>query len=120
MAGEHGGIIEKRLGALVKNGRLTEAQRNEFTQLEAYMESGERPGGPASFRKTNDAYIPLLEKVLRAMIAIKEPLAEAKYRIFIEEKGTMGPAVFLTPWDMTLSYLDRQIGNLEEVIKFYS
>jgi len=54
-----------------------------------------------------------------SLVALNEPHAMEKRRIFIEKKGTMGPAVFLTPREMTLSYLDRQIGNAEDVARFY-
>jgi hypothetical protein len=57
--------------------------------------------------------------VLEAAVKIGEPHAEDKRQAFIEEKGTMGPAVFLTPWDITLAYLDQTIGSFDDVAKFY-
>jgi hypothetical protein len=35
------------------------------------------------------------------------------------EKGTMAPAVFLTPWDLTLAFLDRHTGDFADVAAFY-
>ena len=35
------------------------------------------------------------------------------------ERGSAGPAVFLTPWEMTLTQLDEEVGELESVAAFY-
>ena len=62
----------------------------------------------------------LLEKVLQGLVKIGEPHSNEKLDAFLAEVGTMGPAVFLTPWDMTLFYLDEQIGSIKEVEEFYT
>ncbi len=72
-----------------------------------------------SFQMSNDEYMRLLYKVLKAAVKAGEPHSRKKLQDFIEEKGTQGPAVYNTPWDMTLADLDKHIGDIEEVASFY-
>ena len=113
-------VRRRRLDWLASRTRLTKRQAEEFEGLEDRMNSG-RTGEDwlQSYHTSNDDYMRLLQRVLEAAVAAGEPHAREKLRAVIEEKGTMGPAVFLTPWEMTLAYLDREYGSFAEVAAHY-
>jgi hypothetical protein len=119
----HEGYVElrrARLATFARRTRLTARQIAEFEDLEDRMNDGETGADwLRSYYLSNDDYLRLLEKVLKAAVAVGEPHAREKHRAFIEEKGTMAPAVFLTPWDLTLAYLDREYGEMSDVARFY-
>lgn len=116
-------LMDKRLDVLAARGLISETGRSEFLRLEEFVENGKRGDKWEewldSFRQTNDAYIPLLRKVLEGMKAVNEPYAYAKYAEFMSELGTMTPGVYSNPWNMTLNYLDGQVGDAEEIKRFY-
>ncbi len=72
------------------------------------------------FHNSNDDYLPLLERVLKGLVRLGEPGAREKLNLFLEERGATGPAVFLTPWELTLTQLDEEMDDLEEIAAFYS
>lgn len=116
-------LMQRRLGRLAQRGLISGNECTTFLQLEEFVEHGRRGDKweewLASFRQTNDAYIPLLRKVLEGMKAVNEPYAYAKYAEFMSELGTMTPGVYSNPWGMTLNYLDGQVGDAEEIKRFY-
>lgn len=113
-------VRRSRLERLARKTRLTPREVAQFEELEDKMNSGDTGADwLRSFHLSNDDYLRLLEKVLKAAVALGEPHAREKYQTFIEEKGSMSPAVFLTPWDLTLAYLDREVGEFEDVERFY-
>ena len=73
----------------------------------------------ASYQRSDDIYKRYLEKLLKALKTIGEPHADEKLQAVIEELATMGPAVFLTPWELTLKYLDAEYGNFNDIKEFY-
>jgi hypothetical protein len=116
-------LFTTRLAALVRRRILTGSEADRFTKLEGLMQSptdGTDDALMVRFHDSNDAYLPLLERVLRGLVRIGEPLAREKLDLFLEERGSQGPAVFLTPWEMTLTYLDDELGKLESISAFYS
>lgn len=114
-------ILDKRMSRLIREGHLTPSQADEFYELNAFMKSDrKREEFFTSFKKTDDRYKPLLERILVGMMNINEPFAMKKYNDFLAEKGTMSVAGYLTQWELTLSDLDASAGHIEEIIKFYS
>jgi hypothetical protein len=108
--------------ALIGRHLLTRSQAERFQELESLMHSphGESEGELLNrFHRSNDDYLPLLEQVLRGLVRLGEPWAQEKMNHFLEERGFQGPAVFLTPWEMTLTQLDEEVGRLDEVAVFY-
>ncbi|MFA5888511.1 MAG: hypothetical protein WC852_07420 [Candidatus Nanoarchaeia archaeon] len=118
-------LMKTRLERLVKGSFISDAEMENFVELEGFVDHGRRGDNweewLASFQKTNDNYIPLLKKVLAGMKAMGEPYADGKYTEFMKEFGTMAPGVYSNPWDMTLTSLDvdPKLGNAEEVAAFY-
>lgn len=113
-------INKKRFRILVEAGCLTESESKKFLELETILNNPKKDKDwLSSFHCSNDSYRPLLEKVLKGLTFIEEPHSKEKYKEYMEELGTMSPAVFLTPWTMTLNYLDTNVGNIEEIKKFY-
>ncbi|MDJ0765956.1 MAG: hypothetical protein QNJ97_23430 [Myxococcota bacterium] len=114
-------LMALRLKLLVGKGLISQQMADAFPRLEAAMNQGGLLGENflASYQKSDDLYKRYLEKITRALKAIGEPHAEEKHRIVVEELATMGPAVFLTPWEITLSYLDRTYGDMDDVMRFY-
>lgn len=113
-------IREMRLAALAERAYLRKRDIEEFVELEDRMNSGDLgEDWLRSFHLSNDNYMRLLQKVLKAAVKVGEPWAKEKLQVFVEEKGCQGPAVYLTPWDMTLAYLDQTEGRFEDVAAFY-
>lgn len=112
-------INQKRFEKIAEKGCLSSQKLKLFQELEIELEEGANKNWLDAFHKNNGQYPRLLEQVLESLIKLGEPHAQKKYNSFLEEKGTMAPAVFLTPWDMTLEYLDKNIGDIAEIKKFY-
>ncbi len=111
---------QQRIKTLLQRTRLSARDAREFVELEDRMNSGDTgEDWLRSYHLSNDDYMRLFQKVLEAAVQLGEPHAKVKLQAFIEEKGTMGPAVFLTPWDVTLAYLDREYGAFSDVADFY-
>ncbi len=110
-------LLKMRLERLQAAGRLSRRDVERFLQLDAQMR-GKSASAMDAFHRGRE-YRALLERVLDALVELGEPQAAKKKKLLLEEIGTMGPAVFLTPWEMTLEQLDQQIGGLEEVLTFY-
>ena len=117
------GLLGKRLDNLVAKRLLRQKDATRFAELEVLMatEAGETSREMLlRFHESNDTYLPLLQKVLKGLVRVGEPQADEKLSVFLEELGTVGPAVFLAPWEMTLTWLDEYVGSLDEVRRFYS
>jgi hypothetical protein len=113
-------VREVRLATLVRRAALRLRDIEDFVGLEDRMNQGALGADwLRSFHLSNDAYMKLLHKVLKAAVKVGEPHAQAKLQHYVEELGTQGPAVFLTPWDLTLAYLDEHVGAFSEVAEFY-
>lgn len=113
-------ISEKRLERIAANKLMRQKDIETFRTLEAKMNSTELGSDLIkAFHTSSDSYPRLLELVLRALVSLNEPYAKEKYSLFLEEKGTMLPALFLTPWELTLDYLDKKVGKIEELKRFY-
>jgi hypothetical protein len=103
--------MRERLTCLVKQSFLTKKELEEFLLMEEKMVAGAKEKDwLRSFHLSNDDYLRLLKKVLKGLVKIKEPKADLKLQSFIEEYGSMLPAVFMTPWEMTLTDLDKAFG----------
>ena len=103
-------MFSNRFDPLIKNGFLTQKELEEFLLLEEELNNGcSGRHWLESFHLSNDTYVRLLYKVLCGLVKIKEPGAKEKLQMFIEEKGSQGPAVFLTPWELTLKFLDEEV-----------
>lgn len=113
-------ILVARLEKFAEKSLLTRKNIEEFQLLEEKMNSEHvAEDWLRSFHLSNDNYMKLLQKVLESAIKVGEPHSKEKYQEFLEEKGSVSPAVFLTPWEVTLSYLDANIGNFSDVASFY-
>jgi hypothetical protein len=106
---------------LIRKGLVSKRLIAEFKDLESQMVQGGMMGDDflVSYQKSDDIYKRQLTKVLEALRDIGEPHAGEKLRVVTEELATMGPAGFLTPWEITLSYLDREYGDFADVGNFY-
>ena len=106
---------------LVMRGLITQNLIVEFKELETQMGRGGLLGENflVSYQKSDDIYKRHLTKILEALKNLGEPHAAEKLKVVIEELATMGPAAFLTPWELTLSYLDREYGDFNDVVDFY-
>lgn len=116
-------LLQLRLTALVNKRMITQQQARQFDELESLMESATGDSNEellARFHDSNDSYLPLLEKVLKSLVRLGEPLAQKKLDLFLEERGSLGAAVFLAPWEMTLAYLDEDVGRVGEIEAHYS
>ena len=102
-----------RLESISQKADISPQDIENFVFLEDKMNCGDLADDwLRSFHLSNDDYMRLLQKVLKAAVKVGEPYAREKLQEFIEEKGSQGPAVFLTPWDMTLAYLDENVGDI--------
>lgn len=110
-------LLTKRIENLVDQGHLTRREADRFLELDEQMRSVERKAMSA-FHLGRE-YRLILERVLDGLVAVGEPHAPEKQNEFLAEIGTMGPGVFLTPWEMTIHYLDKQFGDFTDVVKFY-
>jgi hypothetical protein len=110
-------LLEKRIETLVDHGHLTRREADRFLELDEQMRSMDRKAMRAFHQGREYRFI--LERVLEGLVAIGEPHAKEKHDEFLAEIGTMGPGVFLTPWEMTIHYLDKQFGDFAEVLEFY-
>ena len=120
ISGNYLQVRKVRLGVIAERAYIRSRDIEAFVELEDRMNSGELgEDWLRSFHMSNDTYMGLLHKILKAAVKVGEPMAEAKLEAFIEEKGAQGPAVFLTPWETTLAYLDKSHGSFEEVASFY-
>lgn len=113
----HRTLLERRLAGLVARGRLSPREAERFRQLDEQMLGADAPAINA-FHRGRD-YRALLERVIDGLVELGEPLADKKKKLLLEEIGTMGPAVFLTPWEMTLASLDQKVGDLDRVLTFW-
>jgi hypothetical protein len=106
-------IIAERLKKLVGSGFLSQKDADRFEWLDKVM-TGQATAKEnewlSSFYR-NEEYRKLLKKVLQAMVDADEPKAKEKLLAYHQEFGTMGPAVFLTPWELTLADLDSKFPN---------
>ncbi len=111
-----------RLDTLVRRSLIARRDADRFVTLDAAMraEVEERDRSGISAFHDGREYRVLLQKVVEGLDRIGEPHAPAKRTALMEEMGTMGPAVFLTPWEMTLDYLDERIGSTDDVERFHS
>lgn len=113
-------IREVRLTTLAEKAYLRTGDITDFVALEDRMNADDLgEDWLRSFHLSNDDYMRLLHKILKAAVKIGEPWAEDKLQAFIEEKGCQGPAVFLTPWETTFAYLDQTVGDFSDVASFY-
>jgi hypothetical protein len=110
-------LLEKRIENLVDQGHLTRREADRFLELDEQMRSLDRKAMHAFHQGREYRFI--LERVLEGLVAVGEPHAQEKHGEFLAEIGTMGPGVFLTPWEMTIHYLDGQFGDFAEVVGFY-
>lgn len=114
----------KRLERLLRDGVISAAESALFLELEGFVDHGKRGINSdewlASYHICAD-YMRLLKRVLGGLKDIGEPHAAAKYSMFMGEMGIMVPDTFSTPWDMTLTALDRdpKMGSAEDVLRFY-
>lgn len=109
-----------RLRALVERGGLAEADAEAFEALEERMGSGDLGADwLQAFHLSNDVYVELLQKVLKAAVEVREPWAAQKLGAFVAELGIASPMAYLSPWDLTLAELDAHCGQFEEVAAFY-
>lgn len=100
---------------------LNPQEIEQFIALEAKMNGGGLMADNfiTSYQKSDDIYKRLLLKLIQALEALGEPHAAEKRQAVLEELGTMGPALFLTPWEISLHYLDRTYGDFDRVVDFY-
>ena len=112
----------KSYEAILRDGLVDEQMLAEFKELEEAMNRGGLIGDDflSSYQRSDDVYKRHLKKILEALVTVGEPHSSEKLEAVVEELATMGPAVFLTPWEITLKYLDTYYGNFEDVIDFYS
>jgi hypothetical protein len=110
-------LLNKRIENLLDQGHLTRREADRFLELDEQMRSTDRKAMRAFHQGREYRFI--LERVLNGLVDIDEPHAQEKQNEFLAEIGTMGSGVFLTPWEMTLHYLDEQFGNFADVLKFY-
>jgi hypothetical protein len=111
-------FLDRRFSTI--RDKVSKEDVSKFLFIEETMNASSfKDGWLDSFHLTSD-YMKILEKILKALMVIGEPGAEDKYLIFLEEVGTMAPAVFLTPWEVTLFHLDSTVGNFDEVVEFYN
>ncbi len=117
---ERAGLIDRRFERLLERGLLTRREAKRFRELDEAM-SDERRATRAAMGAFHDGreYQVLLLKIVDGLATLGEPHAAAKRTVIKEELATMGPGVFLTPWEMTLEYLDRHIGDAGEVEGWY-
>jgi hypothetical protein len=114
-------LTRRRLARLVERGLLAEADIVRFRKLDERMSDPSRAEHGARISGFHDGkeYQPLLTRIVDGLAAIGEPHAKEKAAVLREEAATMGPGVFLTPWEMTLEYLDRTVGDVRDVERFY-
>lgn len=113
-------ISRIRLQVLQERGGLAAADAQAFEALEARMGSGDLGADwLQAFHLSNDVYVELLQKVLKAAVRVREPWAEEKLRAFVAELGIASPMAYLSPWDLTLAELDAHYGQFEQVAAFY-
>ena len=110
-------LLKTRIENLVDQGHLTRREADRFLELDEQMRSMDRKAMSAFHQGREYRFI--LERVLNGLVEVGEPHAKEKQNEFLAEIGTMGPGVFLTPWEMTIHYLDKQIGNIADVAEFY-
>lgn len=110
----HRELLDIRLETLTKHGLLSVGMANKFLQLDTKMtEHIDMPAMDAFHCGVE--YQRLLKKVLELLIVIGEPGATEKLAWVHEEIATMGPAVFLTPWELTLADLDKRYASIIDV-----
>ena len=114
-------VRDGSLDLLKKKGLVSEKTVAEFKELEEEMNKGGLIGANflSSYQRSDDIYKRLLIKIIEALADLGEPHAKAKLQIVIEELATMGPAGFLTPWELTLEFLDENHGDFGDVENFY-
>lgn len=111
-------LLRLRLDRLVASGRLSARDAERFEGLDGQMQGQQAPAMDAFHRGRE--YRALLERIVDGLVELGEPFADKKKKVLLEEIGTMGPAVFLTPWEMTLASLDQRVGAVDQVLAFYS
>jgi hypothetical protein len=111
-------LMHLRLEKLVSSDLLSSREAQRFQELDEQMKTLASNSMEAFYNGRE--YARLLEKVIDGLVHIGEPLADKKKKLLSEEIGTMSPAVFLTPWEMTLDSLDETIPGMERVLAFYS
>jgi len=110
-------LLKKRIENLVDQGHLTRREADRFLELDEQMRTMERKAMSAFHQGREYRFI--LERVLDGLVEVGEPHARLKKNEFLAEIGTMGPGVFLTPWEMTIHYLDNQFGDFKDVLDYY-
>jgi len=103
--------IEQRISYLVSRELISQESATQFLKLEALFSTGNMKGIDwlEFYHLSNDEYVKLLEKVLKALCSIGEPWANEKLRYFNGELGLMSPGVYNTPWEITLDFLDKEV-----------
>jgi hypothetical protein len=113
-------LVRRRFERLLQRGLITRRDAERFRELDEAM-SDEHRVGRAAMGAFHDGreYQVLLLKIVEGLVTLGEPHAKEKRTVFKEESATMGPGVFLTPWEMTLAYLDDHVGTLDDVVRWY-
>ena len=114
-------LCRKRIERLVERRLLSRRDADRFRELDAKMTDEAREKREARISGFHDGveYRPLLVKVVAGLVAAGEPHAREKNSVLVDEVATMGAGVFLTPWEMTLEYLDRHVGDFADVERAY-
>jgi hypothetical protein len=113
-------IRKIRLQVLTEHGGLAADDAEAFEALEGRMCSGDLGADwMRAFQLSNDVYVRLLNKVLKAAVEVHEPWAAQKLAAFVAELGIASPMAYLSPWDLTLAELDGHYGQFEQVAAFY-
>lgn len=110
----HRELLDIRLDTLTKNGLLSVGMANKFLQFDTKMMEHKDMSAMDAFHCGAD-YQRLLKEVLELLIVIGEPGATEKLVWVHDEIATMGPAVFLTPWELTLADLDKRYESIVDV-----
>jgi hypothetical protein len=113
-------LLRLRFERLMCASRLSPQDVARFRELDREM-TDEHLIARASMTAFHNGreYRSLLKKIVEGLVYVREPHADEKHSVLLQEMATMDPAVFLTPWEMTLEYLDRQVGSIADVEKEY-
>lgn len=113
-------VQETRLDRICARIGMSDRDKNDFIELEDALNNDiVTEDWLREFHKMDVNYQRLLERILEGAKKVGEPGAQDRYQDFLEEKGIMGPLVFLGGWNMTLASLDKDSGEFSKVAEFY-
>jgi hypothetical protein len=113
-------LMRCRFERLLQRRLITRHDAERFRELDEAMSDAHRATQAAmgAFHDGRE-YQVLLLKIVEGLVTLGEPHAKDKHTLMKEEIAMMGPGVFLTPWEMTLAYLDDHVGNVDDVARWY-